>query len=112
MKDELTLAIVVIVFATWIALALRQWWHRGEAQGYVSEESVGTAAGCEVYIASTAGRRYVELVITHSDSDSDIELHTYLTPSQARLMAGWMHLAATPGRTLADAKRRSRKAPA
>jgi hypothetical protein len=112
MKDELTLAIVVIVFATWIALALRQRWHRGESQSYVSEESVGTAAGCEVYIASSSGHRYVELVITHSDSDSDVELHTYLTPSQARLMAGWMHLAAAPGRTLAEARRRSRKAPA
>lgn len=112
MKDELTLAIVVIVFATWIGLALRQWWQRGEAQGYVSEEGVGTAAGCEVYIASNAGRRFVELVITHSDSDSDVELHAYLTPSQARLMAGWMHLAAAPGRTLAEARRRIPKAPA
>ena len=112
MNDPLMVTITVLFLAMWIPLALRQWLRRGEAGDHVSEESVGTAGGCEVYIASGPGRRFVELVITHSDSDSTIELHAYLTSSQALLMAGWMRLAATPGRTLADAKRRSRKAPA
>jgi hypothetical protein len=43
--------------------------------------------------------------------NSDFTLHMSFTPAQARQLAAWLRLAATPGRTIADAKRNQRKAP-
>ena len=106
------MAVVVVIFlAIWIPLALRQWLRRGEARSFVSQEDIGTAGGCEVCVAASGGRRFVELVVREQSEGRDVEVHFYVTASQARLLAAWARLAAAPGRTLAEARRRSRRAP-
>ena len=71
-------------------------------------EKIGGVAACEVFITSVGGRRMVEFALVNGDGDRNPELHVYLNASQARLLSEWILGAATPGRTLADARRPTR----
>jgi len=83
-----------------------QFMNRSEARSFTTDETLGRVDAFEVGLAHDAHRRLVGVTIL-----GDRSLHTYLTPSQARLMAEWLRLAATPVRTVADARRRSHKVP-
>jgi len=56
-------------------------------------------------LRDSAGRGRVGLV--HRDADST--QYVSFTPAQARQLAAWLRLAATSGKTVADAKRNHRK---
>jgi hypothetical protein len=101
-----------LLFAMFVAFFIWQLLHRSEALAYTTDETIGTVQPFDVGIAHDGRRRLVELTVHHESSEGKVmELHTFLTPSQARLMAQWLRLAATSGRTLADARRRSSKVP-
>jgi hypothetical protein len=97
--------------AIFIGAFIWQLMHRSEALSYTTEETIGTVHPFDVGIAHDGRRLLVELTVHYESSDGNLELRTFLTPSQARLMAQWLRLAATSGRTLADARRRSSKVP-
>ena len=73
------------------------------------EEAVGGVGPLEVAIAFDGRRRLVEITLPHDGEDMTIDVHAYLTGSQARLLAGWLRAA---GRTVGEARRRTPKAPA
>ncbi len=74
------------------------------------DEEIGSVHNLEVSImVDETGRRVVGLNVYGRD---DPTVHAFLTPAEARRLAGWLRLAATPGKTLADARRRMPKAPA
>ena len=79
-----------------------------EAASERSDESFGSVDVIEV-AGSYDGNAYAVELIQHS---ADATMTGRLTAEQARTVAGWLRVAAAPGRTLADARRRSRKAPA
>jgi len=66
----------------------------------------------EVGRAFELGRAWVRFTIIDKSDNSTKKIHAHLTASQAKLVAQWMRTAATPGRTVADARRRSIKASA
>jgi hypothetical protein len=49
------------------------------------------------------------MVFYESAGNGEMRVHAYLTPSEALLVSQWLRTAALPGRTVADARRRSRK---
>ena len=76
------------------------------------EESLGGVGPLKVGVAFDGRHRRVELTLPHEGEEMVIEMHAYLTGSQARLVAGWLRVAAAPGRTVEEARRRTPKAPA
>jgi hypothetical protein len=74
------------------------------------EESLGSVGILDVGIAFDGRRRFVELTIPYEGDEVTVDVHTYLTSSQAKLLAEWLRTAAASGRTLDDARRRTTKA--
>jgi hypothetical protein len=105
----------LMIFAVWVGfVAIVGWALRNvNAVGLNGEietvEKIGELDACGVSIATVGGRRMVELLVNQSDEDGDREIYMYLNAGEARLLAEWIALAATPGRTLADARRRKLK---
>ena len=79
-----------------------------EAAGERSDGSFGSVDVIEV-ASSYDGKAYSVELIQHSGDATTVGR---LSAEQARTVAGWLRVAAAPGRTLADARRRSRKVPA
>ena len=73
-------------------------------------EELGVVADWRVCIVEAAGRGLVQLILCGKGEGGEADVQMFLSASEARLLAQWMRLAATPGRTLADARRRLRKA--
>ena len=100
---------IVFMLAAIAYAALR--YVRSDGRGkYDFEERVGAVGPLEVGIAFDGSRRFVELNIPHEGEDLTLEIHAYLTATQAKLLAEWLRVASAPGRTLNEARRRSRKA--
>ena len=102
------LGITAIVAAILAALIWYVWGSVGATLGAVEVlEQVGGLAKWDVRIADVAGRRTVQLVLGEQGDNGEVEVQMFLTATQARLLSQWMRLAASRGRTLADARRRS-----
>ena len=76
---------------------------------YELEEMLGGIGCVQVGIAVGRGGRLVELTVPQQGEDMEIEIHTYLTATQAKLVAEWLRTAAAPGRTLDEVRDRTRK---
>jgi hypothetical protein len=100
--------VAVLFIAMWIPLAWMQWSKRSLADAFESERVLGGTGDADVGIAFDGSRRWVEIVF----DEGDIEVHVFLTSSEALLIAQWLRTAASPGRTLADARRRRERAAA
>jgi hypothetical protein len=98
----------------WLVLtglaALAHWFFIGRKLSFQEEDSLGTVQNLEVTVAIDERRR--RMVGLNIYSREDATVHAFLTPAEARLLAGWLRLAATPGRTLAEARRRMQRNPA
>jgi hypothetical protein len=82
----------------------------GRKLRFSEEEELGSVYNLEVSImVDDAGRRVVGLNVY---SRQEPTVYAFLTPAEARLLAGWLRLAASPGKTLADARSRMPKASA
>ena len=99
---------VGLFIAMWIPLAWMQWSKRSLADALETERDLGGTGDANVGIAFDGSRRWVEIVF----HEEDIEVHAFLTSSEALLVAQWLRTAALPGRTLADARRRRERAAA
>jgi hypothetical protein len=108
MRDLLPVAILVfgflglIVWVIWNSESVRL---DGEI---FPVENMGGLATCDVYVTSVGARHMVEFTLVNSTSERDVEVHFYMTAREARLLSDWIRVAATPGRTLADAQRQMR----
>ena len=108
MTDILGLAVVIV--ASLGVLGWYVWNSLGASLGEVEVlEKVGDLANWDVCIADVAGRRMVQLVLRGIGDNNKGEVQMFLNASQAGLLSQWVRLAATPGRTLADARRWSRR---
>jgi hypothetical protein len=108
MSGEFGFAITCLVAVPILFFAWRHFQSTGRGD-FDLEESLGSVGTLDVGIAFDGRRRFVELTIPYEGDEVTIDVHTYLTSSQARLLAEWVRIAATPGRTLADARRRTDK---
>lgn len=97
-----------LFLAMWIPLAWMQWSKRSLADALETERVLGGTGDAEVGIAFDGSRRWVEIVF----DEGNIQVHAFLTSSEALLVAQWLRTAALPGRTLADARRRRERASA
>ena len=101
-----------VLFTMFVAAFIWQRMHRSEVLSYTIDEELGNVEAFDVGLAHDGHRRMVGVTVHYGSNDGVVDLNGFLTPSQARLMSEWLRLAATPGRTLADARRRSNKVPA
>ena len=62
-------------------------------------------------VTSTFEKDHFMVELTRSNYQYG-DVHARLAPAHAKLVAQWLRIAAAPGRTLAEARRRSPKAPA
>ena len=86
----------------WIPLFFLQWSRRSMARAFETERDLGAVDEVGVAIAFDGHRRWVELLF----AEQSRTVHVFLTPSEALLVSEWIRTAATPGRTLGDARRR------
>jgi hypothetical protein len=97
-----------VAFTMFMAAFIWQLMHRSDVRSYTTDEQLGSVDAFDIGLAHDGRRRLVGVTMQGEGN----ELNAYLTPSQARLLAEWLRVAAAPGRTLADARRRSNKVPA
>jgi hypothetical protein len=94
---------------TWVVM-IGHWLLFGRKMRIGEEDSLGVLHNLEVTIMiDEKGRRLVGLSVYSYDEPT---MYALLTPTEAKRLAGWLRLAAAPGRTLAEARRRIPKAPA
>jgi hypothetical protein len=109
MTDPVFTIIWCLLFAVFMALAWIQWTKRPLADAFETEKDVGSTGDASVSTAFDGRRHWVEMVFYESAGNGEMRVHAYLTPSEALLVSQWLRTAALPGRTVADARRRSRK---
>ena len=75
---------------------------------------LGTVHGLEIASVwdKKTDRRLVSLTVEDTSEDQKTERCAYLTPAEARRLAGLLRIAAAPGKTLAEARRSMRAAAA
>jgi len=93
-----------------VAFSIANYYDSRRRGGHDLDESLGAIGRIEVGIALDGGRRFVELKVPHESGDATMDMHAHLTANQAKRLAELLRSAATPGRTLDDARDRSRKA--
>jgi hypothetical protein len=99
--------IAVLAFLGWYV-----WNSLGASVGDTAVlETLGSVGKWEVRIGQAPGRRMVELVLS-GQGEGEVEVHMFLTATEARLLAQWMRLGAARGRTLADARKQRGASPA
>jgi hypothetical protein len=109
MTDPVFTAVWCLLAAVFMALAWIQWTKRPLADAFETEKDVGSMGDASVSIAFDGRQHWVEMVFYETAGNSEMRVHAYLTSSEALLVSQWLRTAALPGRTLADARRRSRR---
>ena len=109
MKDYTFTEFVIFIVACVVVHFVNKWLReRGEES---VSESLGAVKGLDVDIVDDEGRYRVGLTFPGDEGGT---VRVILSPQQARLLAEWLRIAATKGRTLTIAKfnyRRAKAAP-
>lgn len=58
-------------------------------------EKLGGIAKWNVSIAQVGGRRMVQLILDQQGDNREVEIHMFLSATEARLLSQWLRLAAT-----------------
>ena len=104
--------IEVAFFVTFLAIwGVRRLMNRGRVIDARTVRTLGSYGGFEVALMSTVGgRRYVALNYEMpNDDDSVRDLQILLTSANARRLAEMLEIAASPGRTLMQARVAARR---
>ena len=99
MKENFWIVEIVLTLVAFAAAyAVRKWMRERDEESV--RESLGAVKGLDVDIVTDLGRDRIGLTFPGEEGS----VRVLLSPQQARLLVGWLRIAATKGRTLTMAR--------